>query len=311
MMRKRFGFVSAVVAYGLLGSAAVSGQPNHETSPPQSRGEGQSYGEGVSAPSRKWRPHAITDPSRLHETSGIVASRKYPGVLWTHGDSGNDPKLIAINTDGVVLAEVMVRGAPNTDWEDICADNQGNLYIGDIGNNHAMFLARYVYRIPEPDPYHPPPDAVSTSKRWQYRYPDKERFDCEAMFWDGQSLYVISNLTPTQAAVYRLIEVSDGQMRLERVAEPRLPFPNGADVSVDGKHLVVSSYAALSIFDLQMDDASSISLSNKRTIRYPLEEGSIESVCFFGTDVIAMTEGGKLYRLKSQDFDEQVRFTRP
>ncbi|GJM26388.1 MAG: hypothetical protein DHS20C16_28030 [Phycisphaerae bacterium] len=297
--------MSAFLAFGLLGSAAVFGEPQ------QGGGTSESSGEGHPAASRKWLPHAFADQSRLHETSGIVASRKYPGVLWTHGDSGNDPKLIAINTGGVVLAEVEVRGAPNTDWEDICADNQGNLYVGDIGNNHAMFPARYVYRIPEPDPYHPPKKAVSATKRWRYKYPDKERFDCEALFWDGQSLYVMANLIPTKAAVYRLTEIRDGKMQLDRVADPRLAFPIGADVSADGKRLVVSSFAALNIFDFETNDDSSITLSNKRAIRYPSKEGRIESVCFFGTDVIAMSELGKLYRLNPKDFDDGVHFTRP
>lgn len=295
MMRARYGVISVVWVYGLLGCAFVFGEPADH---------------GLPLP-REWVPYAKADNKRLPETSGIVASRQYPGVLWTHGDSGNDPKLIAIDVDGRVLAEVFVSGAPNTDWEDICADDQGNLYIGDIGNNHAMFPARYIYRIPEPNPHNPPADPVAPSKRWRFKYPDKKRFDCEALFWADQSLYVMANLKPNEAIVYRLTEISDGKMRLEAVAEPHLPFPNGADVSQDGKRLVVSSYGAINVFDITTDGASSITLSNRRSIRYPMKSGAIESVCFMDTEVVAMSERGKLFRLKPQEFEEQVRFVKP
>ena len=41
----------------------------------------------------------------INEASGIVASRKNPGVLWTHNDSGNDAKIYAISTSGETLGE--------------------------------------------------------------------------------------------------------------------------------------------------------------------------------------------------------------
>ncbi len=306
MKRTRFEHILCVVAFCVFGASPTWGQSENGSTPADSdvtRSE-------PNAP-RKWIPNATADATRLHETSGIVASRQYPGVFWTHGDSGNDPKLIAIDVEGRVLAEVMVSKAPNTDWEDICIDDQGNLYVGDIGNNHAMFPARYVYKIPEPDPHNPPTEAITASKRWRFKYLDKERFDCEALFWDGQSLYVMANLIPTKAVVYRLTEFRDGQMRLDQVADPRLAFPTGADVSSDGKHLVVSSYSAINVLEFERGDDSLITLSNKRTVRYPLKKGAIESVCFFGNDVIAMSEKGDLYRLTPEDFSEQVQFSEP
>ena len=38
-----------------------------------------------------------TIPKELHELSGIVASRKHPGVFWAHNDSGNPLELFAID----------------------------------------------------------------------------------------------------------------------------------------------------------------------------------------------------------------------
>ena len=37
---------------------------------------------------------------RIGESSGVVASRKHPGLLWTINDSGGDPMLFLSDTAG-------------------------------------------------------------------------------------------------------------------------------------------------------------------------------------------------------------------
>src|SRR6516162_8607570 len=91
------------------------------------------------------------DPRAIPEASGIVKSRRYPGIFWVHNDSGNPPALFAIRRDGTIVREFRV-AAPNVDWEDIAADDQGHLYLGDIGNNGGLLAIRGIYRIDEPDP---------------------------------------------------------------------------------------------------------------------------------------------------------------
>ena len=46
-------------------------------------------------------------------------------------------------------------GIPNLDWEDIAIDDQGHLYLGDIGNNVGLLRVRTIYRLDEPDPSSP------------------------------------------------------------------------------------------------------------------------------------------------------------
>src|SRR5688572_17177306 len=43
-------------------------------------------------------------PNQLVETSGIVASRLHPGVLYAHNDSGDVPRVIAVDSHGALLA---------------------------------------------------------------------------------------------------------------------------------------------------------------------------------------------------------------
>jgi len=42
------------------------------------------------------------------ESSGVVASRQFPGVFWTHCDSGNEAAIYAITKEGKFLAEYRV-----------------------------------------------------------------------------------------------------------------------------------------------------------------------------------------------------------
>jgi len=267
-------------------------------------------GNGKTQP-KLWTPIAKVDSTRLRETSGIVASRKHAGVFWGHGDSGTDPKLVAFDEHGKILAEVLVSGAPNTDWEDICADDQGNLYVGDIGNNLAIFPARYVYQFAEPDPFKPPTKPITPTHRWRYKFPDKKRFDCESLFWHDGSLFVIANVVSSDAAIYELEEVKPGQAKLKRIVALNTPFPTGAEMSDDGSRLVVCSYFATWVFELNGDKDSPFDVSKRRAVRYPMGLGAIEAACFSGTDVVVMAENGNIYRIKPEDFENQVRFAKP
>src|SRR5690554_2695558 len=66
------------------------------------------------------------DHPPIRESSGLVASRRQPGVFWTHNDSGNPPAIYAIDRTGKLLGEWRI-GAINHDWEDIALDDHGHL----------------------------------------------------------------------------------------------------------------------------------------------------------------------------------------
>ena len=99
---------------------------------------------------RDWEIHRIELPE-ISESSGLVKSRTQRGVFWTHNDSGDRPRIFAIDAQGRLLGEFAVEGALARDWEDIAIDDAGNLYIGDVGNNANQRRDLVVYRVPEPD----------------------------------------------------------------------------------------------------------------------------------------------------------------
>jgi hypothetical protein len=84
----------------------------------------------------------IDDP-RVVESSGLVASRRHAGVLWTHNDSGDAARLFAIGRDGRVLATLRLAGVQARDWEAMAVgrDDRGApaLFVGDIGDNQGVW----------------------------------------------------------------------------------------------------------------------------------------------------------------------------
>ena len=58
-------------------------------------------------------------PSILPEASGLAASARYPGVLYTHNDSGDSARFFMMDETAKVIAEMRLPGATAVDWEDI------------------------------------------------------------------------------------------------------------------------------------------------------------------------------------------------
>ena len=90
-----------------------------------------------------------------------------PATLWTHNDSGDGPRVLALDRRGRLQREVAVSGAEAVDWEDIAIRGR-TLYVGDIGDNLAQRPNVAVYRFAEPPPGRPSVAA----ERIDLRYPD-------------------------------------------------------------------------------------------------------------------------------------------
>ena len=82
-------------------------------------------------------PYAIIDSDEIVESSGLIKSKKYPGVFWTYNDSGDSARIFAISEDGKIVKPewfkfkgkykgVEVVNATHIDWEDIAADRAGD-----------------------------------------------------------------------------------------------------------------------------------------------------------------------------------------
>lgn len=251
------------------------------------------------------------DHPPIREASGIVASRRHPGVFWIHNDSGNPPALFAVKGDGTLLREYAV-GVPNIDWEDIAIDDDGHLYLGEIGNNINRIPVRAVYRLDEPDPTRQdrteagaetasgamPKLAVTLAS--YYRFASGGRFDAEGLFIDrGRAVVVAKTLDGREAELFAI--PLDPPSPLIRPATPErigaLPGfvepATGADLATDGLRLAACSYQVVRVYGRQDRDSDHWSLL--ATVRF--EADGIEAIAWEGDDLVLAGEGRGLFRI--------------
>ena len=177
---------------------------------------------------------------RITESSGVVASRQFPGILWTHTDGGGPKKqvLFAITHDGASVGELFVSGVVITDWEDIAVDDEKHLFIGDIGNNDAKRSELLVHQIDEPNPK-VNIGVIHPTRSWKLRFPGAP-FDCESLFiWQGHGYVVSKVFKDSRAQIFRFpLADASAPVVLELVATTKIESPvTGADISPDGKLL--------------------------------------------------------------------------
>ena len=138
----------------------------------------------------------MSDP-RIIESSGLAASHLHPGVYWTHNDSGDGPYVFAVDSaTGKTLARVTMRGVAARDMEAISLGPDGDLYLGDIGDNlGGKWPEVWIYRFPEPKQLR---DQTVDVTRFTVRYSDGPR--------DAESLMV----HPKTGRVYIASKNEDG-----------------------------------------------------------------------------------------------------
>jgi hypothetical protein len=110
---------------------------------------------GDSAIFFKGKPLAELTERKLQEVSGLAASARNNGFLWTHNDSGNPAEIYLVDEQLQIRLTCKLHGVKNRDWEEIAVGpgpdkNKSYLYVADIGDNNARHNLKYVYRFEEP-----------------------------------------------------------------------------------------------------------------------------------------------------------------
>jgi hypothetical protein len=167
------------------------------------QGAGAAEANGTGLTLVPLEPMGRFDARAIPEASGIVRSRRHPGIFWVHNDSGNAPLLFAVRGDGRVVRRFRL-AIPNLDWEDIAIDDRGHLYLGDIGNNVGLLRVRTIYQLDEPDPSSPeggdgeaPRPATRTVS---YTLSHSNRFDAEGLIYDRGNAIVVAKYRDGRAA---------------------------------------------------------------------------------------------------------------
>ena len=263
------GYLVVAAVLAVAGCSGPAGTPVAEGGGGSaSATTGAPAGSAVGRAERVAVLHGAFPPS---EGSGVVASASHPGVLWAIRDGGrsepgrpraalyayklSNGRLVRV-APGRTLRAVRVTGAVNVDWEDIARDDQGNLWIGDIGDNGCSRRSITLYKVREPDPAKA--TSVPLLATYRLRYPDHDP-GCRG--WDAESLFLVGGVPylitkSAFPAVYQAARLQPGgTTTLRRIGglssggtEPVL-FPTGADLSADHRRLAVASYATLAVYE--------------------------------------------------------------
>jgi len=256
---------------------------------------------------------ATLEETAIDESSGIVASRRNPGVYWTHNDSGDGPFLYALDRQGHRRGVWRVGGATARDWEDIAAGpgpqtGTPYIYVGDIGDNNRKREEIVIYRVAEPLILTQDAASSKTSPRMtesadaiRLKYPDGPH-DAETLMVHPQTgdIYVIIKTTGQTSKVYRAkAPLSTSKtIALEFVAELRVPsvfagLITGGDISPDGRRVVLCDY--VSAYELRLDERATNfdDIWKSPPVIVSLgERAQGESVCYSldGTSLLATSE---------------------
>ena len=246
----------------------------------------------------------IGDP-RIKESSGVVASRRYADVFWTHNDGGGPKKqvLYAIDLEGNTRASFPVIGVTLHDWEDLAIDSAGHLYIGDIGNNDSKRDALAVYEIEEPNPQ-AGAERISPKRVWNLRVP-RAPFDCESLFVWKDDGYVVSKVfNNARAQIFRFpLKETSRPLTLELVATTKIESPvTGADISADGTLLGLVAKNGAYVFRIDGDVAR---VSNATPHHTKLKNEHIEGCCFVPEGLLVTSERRMIFLFTDPAFRRQ------
>ena len=135
-------------------------------------------------------------PKKLAEASGIEITSQ-SDLIWMLNDGGNKARLYGLNDKGKIVKELKI-DAKNRDWEDLTSDPEGNLYIGDFGNNRSLRKNLAILKIKAADLQS---DSLVAVERISFKYPNQKKFppkkkqlyfDSEAFLYFNDSLYIFT-----------------------------------------------------------------------------------------------------------------------
>lgn len=183
----------------------------------------------------------ISDP-RIRESSGLATSRIHPGVYWTHNDSDDGPFVYAVDSaTGRTLARVTLTGIGKPrDVEAISLGPDGQLYVGDIGDNrNGTWDHVWIYRFPEPKQLG---DVTVKATQFTVRYADGARNAEALMVHPLTGRVYIASKDENKGGLYEgPAQLSTGGANVfRRVAD--VPWVTDGAFSPDGNRLTLRGY---------------------------------------------------------------------
>lgn len=251
------------------------------------------------------------------------ASRRFPGWLWAHNDSGDSARLFLLDGQGRTRAVITLLDVRAVDWEDIAvagSAQDSTVTIADCGDNERKRTGIVLYRFRERDlplpldfmakPHARPIELRVRASVLRLSYPDGAQ-DAESLCARGEhELLIVTKSTKASrfylalwlpgvnSAVQALRFVGEKQFGSTAPGRRRVreQLATAADVSLDGSRLAVSTYAALHVWKLPPGSWGEVdwkSVLASEPVVVPLPElPQCESVAWSGADTVIVSSEG-------------------
>ncbi|MDG5490286.1 hypothetical protein [Psychroserpens sp. SPM9] len=236
-------------------------------------------------------------PAGLKEISAIEKTQN-SNMLWVIEDAGNKNNLYGLDTKVKVEKNLEIENVQNIDWEDLTSDTDGNIYIGDFGNNSKKRKNFAIYKVSHPENAE---GSSVTAEVITFKLPkDMKSEDFESFFLYNGNFYMFSK----DHKKCELIKVPNqvGDHVATYISEVKLKGKNtkvtSADISDDGKTVVLLNHERLwKLTDFTADDFLSGTIESQTFEHKSQKEGInfISSNKVLITDEQTKNEGGNLY----------------
>jgi len=260
----------------------------------------------------------ITKKIKLKEASAVEVV-KNSDLAWVIEDSGNKNIVYGLNSEGKIAHEITIENAKNTDWEDLTSDENGNLYIGDFGNNDNKRKDLCIYKI---DASNLKDNTANATSKISFYYPNQEEFppkkselvyDSESFFEYKGNFYIFSKNRSKgfdgTVLVYKIPNKA-GNHKAEYLGQfiscdsYQKCAITSADISPDGTKIVLLSANKIWVLsDYKSDDF----LSGKMEMFELNDVTQKEGICFKDRKSLLIVDekdkktGGNLYEIKLSD----------
>jgi hypothetical protein len=286
----------------------------------------------LSAQSQPKETIKATLSREVDETSGLVLLKN--GRLISINDGGSLPRLYFLDSiSGKIVHRQDVLNATNVDWEELTLDQDGNVFIGDFGNNFNWRKDLCIYKIKASDLG----KKTAVAEKIEFHYsnqnsfppnPRKWNFDMEAMVHVKGKLYLFSKNRCRPFTGYTYVyELEDqaGSHTADLIDSLLLGdswreefWISGASYSASEKKLMLLSYHAGFLFENW--EGGKISKSEMKFYR-TANLRQREAIVFDGSRYLISEEGAVQYRshllewrldedtllLVNQDFEKELR----
>ena len=228
---------------------------------------------------------------KLHEISGIAASRLNKNILYLQEDSGHPNFIYLTNTTGEDLGRLIISGSHNRDWEDIAVGpgplpDHNYIYVADIGDNNAWFCKKRIYRFEEPDltsAAFPVRKIIKHAETITIQYPDKPH-NAEAILLDPltRDLYIV---TKEDNKCNIFVASFPQSTRHKVVLEPVITLPfrlvTGGNISYNGLEIMLRNEDCYWYWKRAMGETIAAALTRSPQQITPVtKEPQGEAICF-------------------------------